>query len=442
VATNAWDQFEAKVKQIMDENGIVGAAVAVARDGETIYSSSFGLRSIEQRLPVNQDTIFGVASISKSFTALAMSQLQDRGLISLDDPVVRYLPEFRLKGMHDMSEIKLFHILSHTTGLVPMTRRPELKTFEEHLEYLRDADYELLGRPGEYFSYCNDTFLLNGAVIERVSGMPFRDYVMHNIVNPVGMQRTTLDIDEVKRMGNYTDLYVKNPETKQPEAKPWVELGRYEVGGGVRSNVPALVRYGQVYVQAGQIDGVRIVSERSLRRMWTPVYRSAPNTYYCLALHATPDYHGVTLVEHGGGQPGVSSHFGFVPERRITASVLTNVTNVPAAVIWMGAVNTALGLPFDTPKVVHPEVSLQAEQLARYTGRYKSLEGADLRVYLESGRLMLSSQEEQAVLTPTTHDSFVFTSAGQQRLVKFYSKSPAHKPWAAYLGVRMIRRVE
>lgn len=436
----SWDRYEEFVRETMAAQNIAGAAVAVAKGSEVIYTGTFGMRDLEKQEPVTPETIFGCASVSKSFTAMAIMQLVDEGKLSVEDPVVKYLPEFRLRGATDMSAIKVRHLLSHTTGLPPMTRKPELKSFEEHLEYLATADYTLLGAPGEYFSYCNDTFLLLGAIIERLTGVPYRVYMTERVLKAIGMPRTTYDINEVASLDNFTQLYVKNPQTKALEAKPWVELGMYEVGGGVRSNIMALLRYGQVYVNGGVIDGRRIVSEAGLRKMREPVYKIGMNSYYAFALQVTPDYSGVTLVEHGGGQPGVSSNFGFVPEENLVAVVLTNVTAVPASVLWLAAVNTALGLPIEKKRAEMPVYQATTEHLARFAGNYRSAEGANLNVYLEGNTLFLECEGEKLTLIPSDECTFVYHSGGQERTIKFYFDESG-KPWAAFTHLRMMRRV-
>ncbi|MDP2858502.1 MAG: serine hydrolase domain-containing protein, partial [Bacillota bacterium] len=119
MAGNRWADFEGFVYRAMVDHLIPGAAVAVWQDGAVTYSRGFGLRNRESHEPVLPDTVFGIASITKSFTVMALARLQDRGLLSLDDPVIRHLPEFFIQGA-DMEQIRIYHLLSHTTGLPPL----------------------------------------------------------------------------------------------------------------------------------------------------------------------------------------------------------------------------------------------------------------------------------------------------------------------------------
>lgn len=117
-------QFEAYVHTLMKKTGAPGLGVGIAKDGEMVYFKGFGAADIEKRLPVTPETVFGLASVTKSFTALAVSQLAERGKLSLHEPVKRYLPEFQLPQAGVAERITMHNFLSHTSGIPPM---PSLK---------------------------------------------------------------------------------------------------------------------------------------------------------------------------------------------------------------------------------------------------------------------------------------------------------------------------
>lgn len=443
-----WASFEAHVEQVMKDSHIVGTAVAVADGKDVLYARGFGVKDVKTREPVTPETIFGCASVSKSFTAMAITQLCDEGLMSLDDPVIEHIPEFRLVGEEDMGDVRMRHILSHTTGLPPIKRRQEITGFDQHVEYLATAQYELLGKPGEYFSYCNDTFLLNGMIIQRKKGQLYRRYMTRHILDAIGMNRSTYSLEELEKLGDLSTPYVYNRKTGEHDPQPWPVLGTYEVGGGVKSCVLDLMKYGQVYLSGGAApDGTRIASAEGLKRMWTaPMYRTARKTDYHFALQVTPEYdgRGITLVEHSGGQPGVSSNFGFVPEKGVTAAVLTNVTGVPAGAIWLAAVNTALGMPLETEKSIETDCGAPVEQLARFTGTYKSDEGigVDVSIVTEGDGLKVKTEGEEFEAKASDERTLFFHAMGQEQVLRFYfdeKRNPDH-PWAVLAHSRMLRR--
>ena len=433
----------------MKENHIVGASVAVADKSQVLYAGSFGVRDLKSQEPVTPETIFGCASVSKSFTAMAMMRLAARGVLTVDDPVVKHLPEFHLVGAKDMSLVKIRHLLSHTTGLPPMTRRQDITDLDEHVKYLASAEYELLGEPGEYFSYCNDTFLLNGLIIQRKSGQLYRRHMTRHILDVAGMNRSTYNLEELEKLGNLSTPYTYNRAERTHEEQDWPVLGTYEVGGGVRSCVMDLMKYGQIYLNQGKtLDGEQIVPSDELRKMWnSPMYPTGRSTHYHFALQVTPNYadRGITLAEHGGGQPGVSSNFGFVPEKGITAAVLTNVGGVPAGAIWLAAVNVALGLPLDTKKSVEVDSGASPKELERFTGLYSCDEGGRIELFMDGKELKLRTESEEIMLKAADGHTLFYEDKGQQFVLRFYfddglSQTSLSKPWAVLARSRMLRR--
>jgi CubicO group peptidase (beta-lactamase class C family) len=431
-----WIEFEDYVKEIMRRTHIVGAAVAVSREGEVLYKNGFGMRDMSTGAPVTPDTIFGIGSVSKSFTGLAIMRLQDEGELDSEDAVIRHLPDLRIRNMPDMRAVKVRHILSHTTGLSPVRRREEITTFAEHTEYLASFDCRILGRPGDHFSYCNDTFMLNGALIERVTGHRYRAHMMEALVKAFGLPRTTYDITELPSFDNVTVPYVYNKVTGQHEQKAYPSLGTYEVGGGVRSCVTALLRYGALYVNGGVLDGERVLSEAALRQMRSPVYQISRKAHYCFALETVPDYEGNTLVFHGGSQPGVSAHFGFIPEKRLVAAVLTNVTGVPAKAIWLGAVNAALDLPVRQQYETEPQYTATVAELERLAGSFGNDEGGKFVVAVEAGIPFIEVEGEPHRARASDERTLVYEQNGFEAPVRFFFND-AGEVWAARLGVRM-----
>ena len=137
---NKWGQFEYYVSELMEREQIPGVAVAISQNGKMIYERGFGVRSLETKAPVTPDTIFGTASITKSFVAFSIMKLAEEGKLRLDDAVNKYLPSFQLKSYDNIDKIKIHHLLSHTTGIPSVERKEQLESFHEHLNYLRELD--------------------------------------------------------------------------------------------------------------------------------------------------------------------------------------------------------------------------------------------------------------------------------------------------------------
>ncbi|MDQ0255141.1 CubicO group peptidase (beta-lactamase class C family) [Evansella vedderi] len=429
-----WEAFDTFVKNKMDQQNIAGVAVAVSHNGEIIYKKGFGYGNVNTKESITPETIFGIASITKSFTALGIMMLEEKGHLSVEEPVTKYLPEFNVPGIDNMEEIKIYHLLSHTTGLAPMERKEELYKLKEHLGYFSSKKHELLGKPGEYFSYCNDTFILLGAIIERITGKLFRRYITENILNPLKMYRSTMSLEEVAKYDNITVPYDLNNE-KVLEEKPWPKLGNYEVGGGIRSTTLDLLKYGELYINKGFSKGGRLLSYDSLKKMWEKSFPILENSYYGYAFKVTSHYDGnMTLVEHGGGQPGVSSNFGFIPEENLVVSVLCNVSNVAAQDVWLGAVNTALNLPIEKKRLELQMEDISPEELERYIGKYDCAEGGAAEVLLEDNEPKIIVNNETLPLKSGRKNVLIIEKT--RIPVQFYFKD--ENAWAMLLGSRML----
>jgi CubicO group peptidase (beta-lactamase class C family) len=386
---------------------------------------------VEKKDPVTPDTIFGTASVTKSFTALAIMKLVAEGRLSVQDSVITYLPEWKLPTVHDMRKITIAQLLSHTTGLPPIRRREELTRFQEHITYLNTETVSMLGEPGEYFSYCNDTFLLLGAIIERVTRKGFREYLTDNILVPLGMKRTTLNLEELATMDPVAVPYEFNKSTGTYEKRDWPTLGNYVVGGGIRSTVGDLLKYGEQF-----ISEYPIVSKDQLQSMWQPYVRVHEDTFYGYALTTTPYVSGLTLVEHGGGQPGVSSYFGFVPEEELVVAVLINVSGAPSSDIWLAGVNAALDLPIKQPRR-EVKVFTGGRYDNRLAGDYHSAENGTVSISIENESATICFDGESYSLLQTGEDTFLVEELNIP--LRFFYQKENKRSWAMLFGFRMLR---
>ncbi|WP_342540815.1 serine hydrolase domain-containing protein [Heyndrickxia sp. FSL K6-6286] len=426
-----WTVFENKLKKRMETDHVPGCAIAVSKKGKMIYQKGFGVKNLESGDSVTPKTIFGIASVTKSFTALAIMKLEEEGLLSIHDPVIDYLPELQISCIQPIDSIKIHHLLTHSTGLAPIRRREELNDFHQHLNYLAETNHDILGMPGEFISYCNDTFLLLGAIIERLTGRLFRRYMTEEILAPLHLHRSTFSIEELQKLEDVSTPYVFNEEKRDYEIHPWPPLGNYEVGGGIRSNVVDLLKYGELFLN--QVPP--IITKKQLDKMWKPYMPLSTTSYYGYALEVTPNYHGMTLVEHGGGQPGVSSHFGFIPEQDLVVAILTNVSDASVKDIWIEAVNTALNLPIEERRTTYPSIELSQEQQRRFLGTYQSEEGTCLQINLDTQGLKANIENKEFLLYASDEKTLII--ADIHRPIRFHM-NPEGIPWAAFFGLRML----
>lgn len=425
-----WAEFEAFVEKMMESEQIPGVAVALSQNGKTIYKKGFGKRDLETNEPVTPETIFGIASVTKSFTALAIMKLVEEDKLRLDDTVTKHLPHFRLIGYDNIDEIKVHHLLSHTTGIATIKRMEQLHGFEEHLDYINEVERTTLGKPGEFICYNNDMFLLLGAIIEQVTGENYQDTIRRLLLAPLMMERTTYSLNELRSFDNVTTPYVL--ENGKPETCEWPTLGNYAVGGGIRSTVTDLLKYGNIFVGALEQE---IIGQQFIEKMAVPVHKTNGNSFYGYGLQTTPNYSGVTLVEHGGGQPGVSSNFGFIPERGIVAVVLSNMSDVSSNAIWLSAINTALNLPIDQKRSTEPHFEINPEQLERMVGTYRSGEGSEVKITLEDEMVTATISNKTYKLRASDERTLVMEPI--EKPIRFFFDNE-NNAWALFLGLRML----
>ncbi len=254
----------------MKEYDAPGLCVGIISKGDMIYSKGFGYRNLEQKLPVTEETVFGIASVSKSFSALAIMQLAERGLLSVEHPVKRYLPGFGLPDNSAEWKVNIHNFLTHTPGIPPLPSlnygiiesteldekdreelsedelapdRPSVEDTEGLLKFIANHDYQLLGRPGQYVSYSNDAYGLLGSIIELVSGKSYEDYLQENILMPLGMAHTTTRVDRIKELPDVTSLYYKDKDDNLCTSEHWQEAPSFTACGFIKSTVRALLSY-------------------------------------------------------------------------------------------------------------------------------------------------------------------------------------------------------
>ncbi|MDB4895403.1 MAG: hypothetical protein JWN15_1665 [Firmicutes bacterium] len=463
----AWiNPLRAHVNQIAAQHQIPGLALAVARDGETVFAEGFGFRDVDQQLPVTPETVFGCASVTKSFTALAIMQLADAGRLSVDDPVIKWLPEFKVPHSDWGQRITLHHFLTHTSGLPGMkaiyharagsirqdpnaerlkvaydpTHIALIETYEDLMTLMAEAEYELLGAPGSYFNYSNEGYGLLQGVIERASGLPFLRYMQERVLGPLGMEHSTFLTANLERFPEVTELYGSAIEEGRKavfHAPVWWDVAGIYTNGSLKSNVVDLLKYLEVYRCGGIAGGERILSAESVRKMTTPHVTLPTGRRYGYGLDVNPDYHGVTLVGHSGGIKGVSAHISVATEAGITAAALANLQNVPADQATLAATNALLGLPLAERKQAYPEAPVAPAQLAQYAGLYQSAEGGAARVHFRENRLWLEQMGQTLPTRPYAEDGVVTLDG---LLPMRFLRRESGELFGLFLGSRILLR--
>ena len=283
------DKLNERLADMIDRRVIHGASYCISHKGRVIAHAALGRNnSLGENTPMKPDTVFDIASITKVFTATAIMQLVEDGMLNLNDYAGIYLPQL---SKEPFSRIKLIHLLTHTSGLYPdagcfdeeylsawelIQKSAEQWDGKSEFDWIAAAISQGMRRsPGEEWQYCSFAFALLGEIVSRVSGMNVHDYIADRIIKPLGLYYTGfyLDADTAKRMYLYDERYKSDLakiasgeiDGRRPSGTVWDNIPG--TAGGLTSTVYDLVRFGNAFAFGGRFNGVRLLGRKSVEKM-------------------------------------------------------------------------------------------------------------------------------------------------------------------------------
>jgi CubicO group peptidase (beta-lactamase class C family) len=336
--------FRETFRQELKQAGIVGGSFMFLKDRKVVASEYYGYVNFETKQAIDQDTIYHWASNTKPFTGIAIMQLRDRGLLKLDDPVTKYLPE--LRAVHNpfgsMDDITIRHLMTHSAGFRnptwPWSKGESWEPFEptEYSQLVAMLPYtEILFKPGSRFSYSNPGIVFLGKIIEKLTGDDYEVYIDKNILKPLEMYRTYFDATPYHLLKYRShSYYIQNG--KRTEGRFDANTGITGSNSGLNSPLTDMIKYLNFLIGDPQMrdtyDGV--LKRSSLEEMWQPQVPTladangnrgfTTNIGLIFFLDTTL---GPTHLGHGGDQNGFISYIDFDPAKR-EASVLVFNTNL------------------------------------------------------------------------------------------------------------------
>jgi CubicO group peptidase (beta-lactamase class C family) len=314
---------------------VPGIAVAVIKDGKVIHSKGYGVRSLETGKPVDENTMFGIASNSKAFTTAALGILVDEGKIKWDDKVREYIPEFQMYDPYVTEAFTIRDLLTHRSGLglgagdlmiFPDSNNFTIKDVIHNMRYLKPVS----GFRSKY-DYDNNLYIIAGEVVARVSGKTWGEFVKERIFDPLGMTQSACSFDGLKNKSNVIDAHSKVDGRVQVICKHNVEFDK--AAGGIYSNISELSKWVTVHMADGNLgNGKQLFSKAVHEEMWTPQTITpvrSPETYnthfsaYGLGFGIS-DVKGYKQLNHTGGLDGMVTQITMIPEIGLGIIVLTN----------------------------------------------------------------------------------------------------------------------
>jgi CubicO group peptidase (beta-lactamase class C family) len=368
--------------------GPLSGTVVVARDGKIIAARVAGSADVEHAAPVRLDTPMRIASVTKPITAAAVLVLRDRGLVELDAPIARYLPD----APAGWSKVTVRQLLSHRTKLGEYSDGPAYDARRHRPATAAELWKAVVAVPMRAEpDYCNSNYVVLGALVERVTGEPYDAAVRRLVCEPLGMTATALD-SEAARVPGRALGYRWRGRLERAEPFDPTNVG---AAGGLRSTAGDLARF------AGALSGPGLLSDDSRRDMF-----DAPPGGYGLGCYVGA-VGAHRLVEHGGGIDGFAAYLGVLPDSDLCVVVLSNIQQTRTAALGRAILRTSTGEAIRDDEIpepvdyVPPPRAVTAQELLRFAGEYQSELGL-LKFTVDGEHLIMHAQGEPAPqpLTP------------------------------------------
>lgn len=330
------DSLETYIKQGLKDWNIPGLAISIVKDGKTVVMKGFGLSDVESKEPVDENTLFMIASNSKLFTGTALAQLEYNKKLSLDDKITRYFPDYALYDSHSTALVSIRDMLSHRIGT--KTFQGDFIFWNSNLSRKEIMKRMKLLKPSfpfrQQYGYCNSCFMTAGEIIPLVSKKPWEIYVYDSILVPMGMSNTYTLTQGYGERNNIAKPYT-NAYTGNLTLMPFDNIDNIGAAGSIVSNVKDLSKWLIMQLDSGRLEGKRILPWEVLQktRDVNITTRSRKSSIYPTHFQGyglgvfTADYNGRQIYWHTGGADGYVTNTCFVPEEKLGITILTNNDN-------------------------------------------------------------------------------------------------------------------
>ena len=398
---------------IKPESG--GATVAVAQGNKILFSKGYGLANVEYDIPNSPKTIFHVASVSKQFTAFAITLLADQKKLSLDDDIRKYLPE-----LHDFgTKITVKHLVHHTSGLrdqwnllaLAGWRLDDVITKNQVLRLISHQD-ELNFKPGDEFSYCNTGYTLMGEIVSRVTGKSFAEWCAENIFKPLSMDRTLFYDNHEKIVKDRAYSYNDSPEGLKKSVLSYANAG----ATSLFTTAEDLTKWSDNFytMKVGNRAVMKQMEERG-------ILNKGDTISYAFGQDISK-YKGVRTISHSGGDAGYRTFLLRFPEQHYSIVVLSNQGSFnPASIAYKIAdIYLKKYLPQEAKKEDAKQapastgtVTVDENILNLYEGRYQLNAEMIVTITVDGGKLTAQATGQPMIaLTASSETEFVVPDYG------------------------------
>jgi CubicO group peptidase (beta-lactamase class C family) len=444
--------LDAYAKRVQEEFEVPGLAVAVVKDGKVVLAKGYGVRKLGERVPVDEHTLFGIASNTKAFTAAALAMLVDEGKLSWDDPVIKHLPSFQMYDPYVTRELTVRDLLTHRSGMGlgagDLLFWPSTSfTREEIVQRIRFIKPATSFR--SRYAYDNILYLVAGEVLRAVSGKTWDTFVQERIFAPLGMTRSNTSTKAFRPSDNIATPHARAEGKLKPIE--YMNLDNNAPAGAINSCVAEMAKWLIARLDGGKYrttDGTekRLFSQQQNQEMWAaqtilPINQHPPPPLAALKPNFSAyglgwvlnDYRGYKMVSHTGGLAGLVSRVALVPDLKLGVVVLTNQEEGGAfqAMVYrvldsfLGAPPTDWIMAYREVRDLQLKAAAEAERqqagarnaeskpslpLAKYANTYRDAWYGDVKIGLENGKLVLRFSRTPLLVGDLEHwqyDTFI-----------------------------------
>ena len=414
-----------KVDQLFaqwDKPDSPGCALAVIKDGQTIYKRGYGIANLDYGIPLSSKSVFNIASISKQFTAMSVALLARQGKIALDDDVRKFLPELP----QYQSPITIRQLIYHTSGIREYPHLMQLAgirfqdaTDEEVLRIIT-RQKELNFKPGDEYLYSNSGYFLLAQIVKRASGKSLREFADENIFKPLGMVNTHFHDDSTEVVRNRATGYAARKENGFA-----IEVtGSARVGeGGLFTTIDDLILWDKIFYEPKLSGWPQLI-----REFLTPgTLNSGEKIDYAFGMDVET-YKGLKVVGHGGAFNGFNADMIRFPDQRFTVVCLCNLANVESGRLTRQVADIYLANEFKQESGDLPEakvIQVAEKELAAVAGSYFNFANNNFRrLYVKNGKLIYSRGSSESELAPLGNNRFLMLGVPDRIEISFKLPRP------------------
>ncbi|ODS89530.1 MAG: serine hydrolase [Chryseobacterium sp. SCN 40-13] len=440
-------QLDDLVQNTLKTFDVPGMSVGIIKDGKVVYSKGHGLASLTTKQRMNDNTLVGIASNSKAFTAVALAILADEGKLNWDDKVTKHIPEFKMYDAYASQEVTVKDLITHRAGLglgqgdlmfFPEGGTQTIADIVHNVRYLKPKNSFR-----NKMDYNNIMFIVAGEVITRISGLSWAEFIEQRIMKPVGMQQSFGSYNRAKHISNKIDAHAPVNGKAIQVPHDWNETAN--AAGGIMSNVNDMLTWADFLMNGFTTkDGKKLVSDKQIQQLWQiqmPSTVALKNPYdtqhygYGLGWFIS-DVKGHKQVQHSGGLIGTVTLFTLIPDLKLGIVVLTNqqsgaafntITNtVKDAYLgiedrnWLKTYDERMTKYFSEKEKEKKEIYAKAAAFGKnknlhpkseqFTGTYTDAWFGDVEIFEEGKKYRIfckTSPRLKGELIPYSHNTFI-----------------------------------